>query len=96
MVEEGELDVGSVAEALEWLRQDPGGRLYTSQGLVVRLDRELRLAQISLIQIYVNGRKPATMPGARDDAITITATATSQPTTRTREPMKGTFMPMHF
>jgi hypothetical protein len=36
------------------------------------------------------------MPGARDDAITITTTATSQPTTRTWEPMKGTFAPMHF
>lgn len=81
--EEGRQFFNSVDEFLRWLRTKSSRYkpVWTSDGLVVLFDvrgdgRRRYRASVGVWQIYINGRKPHDLPGARPDLISITGTLT--------------------
>ena len=76
VAQEGQLHVESVDEALEWMRLGAGvGWVYTDEGLLVGFLKTPQRNQINVdvVQVYVQGKKPTTMPGATNEAIKVAA-----------------------
>jgi hypothetical protein len=80
VLEEGQQHFYSVEEALAWLawQMERMKWVYTSDGLVVgwyeakdKKSRDTALL-VEVWQIYIQGKKPESLPGATDDKITIT------------------------
>ena len=79
LVDEGRLYFPSVSEALRYLYPGSDGfkPVYTNSGLVFGYDVETfgermePTRSIQLWQIYVNGKRPTSMPGADDSAINV-------------------------
>jgi hypothetical protein len=72
VVQEGQQHFKTLEEAYEWLRNLKGmPYVYRNDGLVVGWTKNLEGAYLSVDvwQVYIDGKKPNSMPGADDDAI---------------------------
>ncbi len=102
-MEEGQQHFCSVKELLQWIRLQKVMRerddiVYRSDGLVIGWHFEknphpqqagpLAFLSVSVWQCYVLGRKPDSLPGASDDAITLSCTKPE-----CTEPPVGRFSP---
>lgn len=74
VVEEGQQHFKTVDEALKWI----AGRtwpplVYRNDGLAVGWMKNLSRKQLNVDvwQIYIDGKKPANLPGSPDDKITV-------------------------
>jgi hypothetical protein len=76
-VEEGRMDFKSIKEAIEWIDKDenkPYNLLYTDNGILAgwykeNMPQSAGMAiKTKLFQLYINGEKPAMLPGSRNDA----------------------------
>ena len=75
VVQEGQQHFGSLKEAMDWLNQ-PWHRdelSYTNSGLVVGWSRTPGRGQLNVEvwQIFIDGKKPTSLPGAKDSAIRV-------------------------
>ncbi|MFC1643464.1 hypothetical protein ACFL1F_00075 [Chlamydiota bacterium] len=75
VVEEGQQHFASKEEAMEWIEKMKNWLflVYTNDGLLVGFGKDLKRKQLSveLWQIYINDRKPTSLPGAKDEAIKV-------------------------
>ena len=88
LVDEGRLHFDSVSDALKHLYVDSQRSkwVYTNDGLVVGYDVSPipggePTRSVTLWQIYVDGKKPTSMPGADDSAIKVEGGATTNEST---------------
>ena len=79
LLDEGRLFFDSTRDALRYLRARDVPLVYNNQGLAVGLkvvewpgkERKEPVRTVEVWQIYIKGRKPTSLPGARDDAISL-------------------------
>jgi hypothetical protein len=75
VVQEGQQHFETVDKAMSWLenQQQWEPHVWTNSGLVVGWNKTLPRQQLNVDvwQIYVDGKKPVTLPGADDKAIIV-------------------------
>ena len=74
VTEEGQQHFKSMDEALTWLKnQEYPSLIYRNDGLVVGWGKNLprRQLNVSVWQIFIDGKKPTQIPGAQDERITV-------------------------
>lgn len=71
---EGQQHFDTVAEAMSWIEEQQWQPLvWTNSGLVVGWGKTPARKQLNVDvwQVYVDGKKPTTLPGADDTAIVV-------------------------
>lgn len=94
LLDEGRLFFDSARDAVRYLQTRDVPFVYNNQGLAVGLkvvewpgkERKEPVRTVEVWQIYINGRKPASLPGAKDGAISVVGGAI--PDTATPHPAK--------
>lgn len=84
LIEEGRLFFDSTRDAVRYLRTRDVPLVYNNQGLAVGLkvvewpgrERKEPVRTVEVWQIYIKGRKPVSLPGAKDEAISVTGGTT--------------------
>jgi hypothetical protein len=74
VLEEGQQHFGTVSEALQWIELPyHKSCVYRDDGLMVWWARTLGRKQLNveIWQIYINGTKPALLPGSQNDRIVL-------------------------
>lgn len=74
VVEEGQQHFDTVAEAMSWIEEQQWQPLvWTNSGLVVGWGKTpvRKQLNVDVWQVYVDGKKPTTLPGADDTAIVV-------------------------
>lgn len=75
VLEEGQQHFGTMEEALKWLRSPVRDDcVYRDDGLVVCWSRNPSRKQLNanVWQIYVDGKKPTSLPGSRNENVIVT------------------------
>lgn len=86
LVEEGRLFFESTRDAVRYLRKSDVPHVYNNHGLAVGLKvakwpvkkRMEPVRTVEVWQIYIKGKKPTSLPGARDDAISVSGGTTPE------------------
>lgn len=86
LLDEGRLFFDSTRDAMSYLRTRDVPLVYNNQGLAVGLkvvewpgkERHEPVRTVEVWQIYIKGRKPTSLPGARDDAISLSGGTTPE------------------
>ena len=79
LIDEGRLFFDSTRDAVRYLRRCDVPPVYNNQGLSVGLkvvewpgkERREPVRTVEVWQIYIQGRKPTSLPGAKDDAVSV-------------------------
>jgi hypothetical protein len=83
VVDEGQIHFANQSTAETWLARyaEPSASVWTNDGLLVRWDitKEREQINVDLWQICIHGRRPIKLPGAHDQAITVTTDDVSKP-----------------
>jgi hypothetical protein len=83
VAEEGQMNFSSQRKAMAWLSETPAfsPRIYRNDGLTVWVHKNQSLG-VDVFQVYINGRKPRGLPGARDEDIVVVGKEPLPDTTR--------------
>ncbi len=75
VLEEGQQHFETIEEAVEWIRKENHwGYVYRDDGLVVGWDKMTGAGGTlgaSVWQVYINGKKPTSLPGSQNDKIVV-------------------------
>lgn len=79
LLDEGRLFFDSTRDAVRYLRSSAVPLVHNNQGLAVGMkvvewpgkERREPVRTVEVWQIYIKGKKPMALPGARDDAISV-------------------------